>query len=51
MNMAPTSHQEAPLKDCLIPSHEERPIKDGPDQIMDIKCERDGIQDKPTCVI
>jgi hypothetical protein len=51
MNLALTFHPAARLKDFPTPSHETRPTANSPDQIIDIRCRRDGICDTPTCVI
>jgi hypothetical protein len=47
MNVALTSHPAARLRDFPTPSHGPRPTANSPDKIIDIRCRRDGIWDKP----
>jgi len=46
-----TSHPAARLKDFPTPSRGAHPTPNSPDKIIDIKSRRDGIGDRPTCVI
>ena len=49
MNVTPTSHPATQLKDFPTPSRGARPTTNDPDKF--IRCRKDGICDKPTCVI
>ncbi len=51
MGVVPTSHPAAHLKDFPTPSCKARPTTNSPNKIIDIRGQRDGICDKPTCVI
>src|SRR6266852_1832584 len=51
MSVVLTSHPAARLKDFPTPSRGAHPTANSPDKIIDIRCRRDGIWDKPTCVI
>lgn len=51
MYVALTSHLVAQLKGFPTPSRGARPIANSPDKFIDIRCQRDTIWGKPTCVI